>query len=223
MALGIFMLAWFGGELFPEKIYTQYVWMRQLVFKTLLAGLTILVITLILRRNLSDFGFKKGKSYKKFKIMLPGLILGALATVLILISPAQGNPAIKNFNLLQLILFIWIYSSLTEEIFCRGFIQSYLTPLKDYRIEQYSLPVFISAVVFGLIHLSLIVLGADIYSIILTVGFTFVLGLYAGKFREIYDSLWPAFWVHMAFNIGGTVTGIIYGIFYVIITGSPPV
>ena len=76
----------------------------------------------------------------------------------------------------------------------------------------YDLPVVLAAFIFSVMHLSLLTMGVDVYTLLIILVFTFALGLYAGRFRQTYRSIWPAFWIHLAFNVGGVLTAIIYNI-----------
>ncbi len=66
--------------------------------------------------------------------------------------PAAGMSQLRDFSLLDLVLWIWIWSSLSEEVLCRGLVQTWTTP-GDRRFAGLSTPVVTSALTFGALHL----------------------------------------------------------------------
>ena len=223
----IFITALFIAKGIVYFIPHPIVWLQQVLLKAVLIVLSLIAIKYMLKISLADAGFRKPAiKLKKAKIIFNGMGLGALATILIFFTPAMGIPLIKQFNALEFLLIIVIWSSLAEEILIRGFVQSYLKPFEQQKIKflktQFSVPVIISALVFSGMHLSLLFVEADYYTVIFTVITTFLLGLLAGVYREKYNSITPAIITHISFNIGGIISGIIIAILYKILTGELP-
>ena len=121
----------------------------------------------------------------------------------------EAHPLLEASTPLQTFLFIFIYASLAEEMLLRGFLQNILSPLsvRGIRVfrQKLSLPVIISAVVFGLIHLILLTTGASGLFVTRIVIFTTVLGLFAGYYQEKHNNFTHAVIVHMAGNLMGLV------------------
>ena len=155
---------------------------------------------------------------------LGALVLGIIASVVMMFSGGGGNPLIKKLTFPQVILFVWILSSTIEELFTRGFVQSHLEHLGHVRVWlaglKVPLPILISACVFACMHLVLLLSGADLTTVVIILLFTFSVGLLAGYQRAITGSLIPAIGVHMLANIGGVIGGVIYAIVR-IMTGGP--
>ncbi len=196
--------------------------------------LSLLAIVVLGKGRFADYGFRlprrDGSSIDALLRWLPvglaAMALGAVATGATLITGAGGNPVIKQLSFPQIILFIWIFSSTIEEIFTRGFLQGHLTPampgsirLLFFRIETAA---FISAVFFAMMHLSLLVSGVDLKTIVIILLFTFSVGLVAGHQRARTGSLIPAIAVHMLANIGGVIGGVIYMVVLILSGGRPP-
>jgi membrane protease YdiL (CAAX protease family) len=120
----------------------------------------------------------------------------------------EGGPAMSK-GLLNFVLTVVILASICEEIFNRGLVQGFLSPLKDKGVKlgkvHISLPVTICGLLFGLGHLCLLG-NMDSRVVVLIVISATALGFVAGYFREKTDSLMPAIAVHMTFNI---VSGVI--------------
>ncbi|MCX6826909.1 MAG: CPBP family intramembrane metalloprotease, partial [candidate division Zixibacteria bacterium] len=159
-------------------------------------------------------------------IGLIAMAIGGMATLAILISGAAGNPLVKQLTFPQIILFVWVLSSTIEEIFTRGFIQSNLAKGMDIskRVPflRVDFPTFIGAAVFALMHLVLWLSGTDLKTMLITILFTFSLGLLAGHQRAKSGSLIPAIGVHMLANIGGLIGGIIYAVVTFLASGKLP-
>ena len=206
---------------------TDLIWFQQVVMKCLLLLLSLFSIRFILKASWSDAGFKKPAiPMKKAKIIIAGMILGAFATLLIFITPAKGYAMIKQLSLIQFFLIIVFWSSVVEEIFIRGFIQTGLKHLQEKKIQilrfHISQSILISALIFAGMHLSLLFFDVDYWTVLIVVLSTFLLGLVAGYYREKYDSILPAIITHMFFNVGGIVGGIPMAILYRLLTGELP-
>lgn len=227
LGFGLFFLSSYLAKGLMNFVPGEIIWLEQVLMKAILIVVSFASIALLLKIPWSDAGFQKpNQKLKKRPIILGGMLLGALATAFVFFSPAQGIPLVKSLNLLEFLLVIVIWSSLAEEIFIRGFIQSYLKPFEEQKVKLFSfscsVPVCISAFVFAGIHLSLLFAGIDYYTVCITVALTFLLGLLAGIYREKYESIVPALITHMSFNVGGIICGIIIAIMYKIITGELP-
>jgi membrane protease YdiL (CAAX protease family) len=198
---------------------------RTLVHKTLLTAVALLIM-LFNRRSLGEFGFRWARRVPWMRVIVIGLLIGTAGTLAILVTPAGGMGAALGMSFLQIVLVVWLHSSITEEIFTRGLIQSLLDSLKDLRVGVggigVSVPVLTAAVLFATMHLSLLAIGVDGLTVCIVVTMTLVLGLVAGVVRERYDSLLPAIVVHVAGNVGGVMAGVLYAIGHVIIHGHPP-
>jgi membrane protease YdiL (CAAX protease family) len=119
-----------------------------------------------------------------------------------------------------------LYSSFSEEIFTRGFIQSLMGPLTDTRVNLVlawvSIPAITSGLLFGSLHLSVYFGGSDTLTTAIIVFYTTILGIVAGHLFEKYNSLVPAILVHVAANVGGFGAGVIVTIIRFLITGELP-
>ncbi len=188
--------------------------------------LSLIAIFIFSKGNFKEYGFTKGK---KIKWLLPTLIalgLGAIATLTTLLLKISGIQMVKSLSFPEIILYVWIIASLCEEVLTRGFLQSFLQPLKDNSVNllivKVDLPAFIAALFFSLMHLVIIKGGADFMTVVVIMIFTFCVGILAGHYRSLSGSLIPAVVLHMLANMGGLIGGIIYGIIKVITTGMPP-
>ena len=151
----------------------------------------------------------------KFKHLIKPIALGIAVTIVINIAMAvitklvgeniEGHALLSKMNTPQVIVFVFIYASIAEEILFRGFLQNLISSLKTKGIPLFnrkiSLPVIISALAFGFAHLILISTGAGIFFLVRVVLFTTLLGLVAGYYQEKYNNNAYAIIVHMSGNL----------------------
>lgn len=137
------------------------------------------------------------------------LVINVLFNVIIMASGGKvvTHPVAARMNFGQTFLLVFLLASIAEEFLCRGFLQNALSTLKDKGIKVFgirlSLPVIISAVFFGLMHLILLMSHPGFAFVARILTFTTVLGLLAGYYQEKYDNFSYAVIVHMAGNLLG--------------------
>lgn len=169
---------------------------------------SILIILILTKGKLNEYGFNWNFNFPFMKIVFISLAFGFLSSVIgNLFINSTSKTATMDFTLIEQILYIWLFASISEEVFTRGLIQGFLSSLKHigFKFLNYylSLPVIIGAIFFGAMHLALLSLGVNILNVITIVVLSIVLGLIAGYQKEKTNSLVPAIIVHMCFNIGG--------------------
>ncbi len=191
---------------------------KMLITESLFLSLSLGGVIVLSKGNLSHFGLVKPIGDIRWGLILGlGIVLGSAATIIIIVTGANGNPNMQGLGIREKILLIWLLASISEEIFVRGLLQSYLNPLYDTKINigkhNISYPVLFSAVFFGIIHLPLILFGADLITVSTIFLMTLSLGYFAASLREKNGSVIPSIGIHMATNIGGTMVGpIVYAI-----------
>ncbi len=179
---------------------------------------TFLVLALVFMRVIGRGDWARfGMRTARPAIVLRAIAISA-ACMLVLMSPllvasmmspapTGGGPA--SGGLLEKIILIWLIASTCEEVFYRGLLQGFLSPLATYgvrlRIVRISLPVALCAALFGLSHLCLANVFPPPVLVSILVSTTLA-GLVAGYYRERTGSLLPAIAAHMTFNVVGTVT-----------------
>lgn len=232
LAIGaaIFLTAIFlPGELFESQIA------RRIATQGLELILALAAIAIIGKGKFAAYGFCKPRYEQTSPISLlhwslfglGAMAMGGVATTVMLLSGAAGNPIARQMTFPEVVIFVWILSSTIEEVLTRGFIQSDLAtaidPQKRIPFLRVNYPTLISAIFFGLMHLSLWLKGADFKTLLITILFTFSLGLLAGYLRDRTKSLFPAIGAHMLANIGGAIGGIIYAIITILSGGEFPI
>lgn len=162
------------------------------------------------RGHFAAFGFTRGSFRLRARFFLWLVPMTLISTLQVMGSPPGASAGGPGFGALgspvAVILSIWIYASVCEEIFTRGLLQGWLSPLARHRIRLgkwgLSVPVLASALFFAAMHLVLWPkLGPVTLVVILLAA---LLGLIAGQYRQKTGSLIPAILIHAFFDIGGT-------------------
>jgi membrane protease YdiL (CAAX protease family) len=229
VAVGIFLIA----VVLPKFLFSSPL-TKLMTTQGLELLLSLLAIAMFGKSKFSEYGFcqprvsqQSGEGRTRWiRISLLAPLLGIVATPLILGLGGHGNPLVKNLAFPQIVLFVWVFSSIIEEVFTRGFLQGHLSVLSGryftlffLRIE---LPVMISALFFACMHFVLLLAGVDATTMTVTFLFTLSIGLMAGYLRAKTGSLIPAIAVHMLANIGGMIGGVIYTVVNYLMTGKLP-
>jgi membrane protease YdiL (CAAX protease family) len=175
---------------------------------------SILLILVLSKGAISHYGFKLGKSVKWPQIVVLGLMVGILGALVQSIVPGEIPNESENASFIDLLIGVWLLASIAEEVFTRGLIQGFLAPMARFGFYLWririSIPVLISSLFFGFMHLGILSTGADFLPVIIIVIFAFFLGVIAGYQREKSESLIPAIVVHMFGNIGSWLTSIMF-------------
>lgn len=112
---------------------------------------------------------------------------------------------------LQLVLFVWLYASVCEEVLTRGLLQSLVagTGRESAGTKRALTPVPVSAGFFGAMHL--VLNGSMGPAAVVPILLATRPGFAAGRYRQSTGSLIPAVMIHLLFNIGGMLPGWLIG------------
>jgi membrane protease YdiL (CAAX protease family) len=173
---------------------------------------SFILILILSKCKISEYGFKIGENLRLKQTIITGLISGFILTSTTLYLPINPPPGVEDFSFIQVVILIWIFASICEEVLTRGLIQGYLSPLKQFGFSLFgfriSIPVLVAALFFGAMHIALLTTGLDTFSVLAIVVSAFIMGIIAGHYREKTQSLIPAIIIHMLFNISGTIIGL---------------
>ncbi len=201
-------------EFFKLSFYT-----KNTVSKLYMLVLSILLILAVNKGSLKKYGFNKPKDIKYLKMIFItiGITAGAFIFGMFLfmgilshIFPTENTTGFpEQKSLIEMILTVWIWSSICEEVLVRGLVQSFMQHLKSKKFLGLSLPVLISGLFFGAMHLSLLFVGMGHWFVSSIVFFTTIIGLLAAYYREKSDSLLPPVIIHILANFVGSIPLII--------------
>jgi len=216
---------WLSSLAVGESLTESFPWLKQALLKTIMTVIALIGSLVITGGALSRHGYRRPTGMKWWPTIWPGLLLGALGTLMIFVTPAGGMDMARLGSGAVIVLLI-LYSSISEEIFTRGFIQSLMSHLRERKINllvaRVSIPALTSGVLFGCLHLSIYFGGSDLLTTVIIVCYTTLLGIVAGYLFEKYDSIIPAIIVHIAANVGGVTAGIVVTLARFLITGELP-
>lgn len=175
--------------------------------------ISILLIFLFSKKRIIKFNFGKVKLQQLiFPIGLTVFLL-IISQLYSVIFVNEEHPVAVSMSIVQRLIFIVVFASLSEELLFRGFLQNMLNPLKLYGINflksRLSLPVIISGTLFGLMHFALITNGASFNYVLQIVISAMFLGMIAGYFQEKHNNFIYAFIVHMTANLSGLILSVI--------------
>jgi membrane protease YdiL (CAAX protease family) len=206
------------GSYLPLDFYTKNV-----IFKFFMLLFSTGIILLINRGNMGASGFTWPVrfSFLRSGLITAGIVLATLITANVIFRVILGHlfptvnttgfPAHKSMA--EMILTVWIWSSICEEVLVRGLVQSFIRDT-GARLFRLSLPVIISGLFFGSMHLMLFSAGMGLWFVCTIVFFTTAIGLLAASYREKSGSLVPAVWVHFVANIIGSLPLIVMAILH---------
>jgi membrane protease YdiL (CAAX protease family) len=183
-------------------------------------------LVLVLASSMGDptgFGFVLPRRGSYGLCVTWGLVLGIAATIVMLFAGTGGVSVMGGLGFWQMVLLVWIFASVAEEVLVRGYVQGYLEPLRGYGFTvfrmRFSLPVILSALFFSCMHLILLSTSTSPMAVYFIMLFTFFLGLVAAYHREKSESLLPPIAAHIFFNVGGVVGAMLFVIAQIVIFG----
>lgn len=222
LALGVHVASFLAANALPEPVMMLYPWARQAVSQGLLAAVALGAMV-VSRRRWAEFGFRRpAPAQGRFKLW--GLMLGAASTGVILALGLRGMRDLAAYGLLGIVLWIWVISSIVEELFCRGWFQTLVAGAgeNDTHGVQPRAAVRWSAALFSAMHLPLLLADVEIAAVMVILLSVTALGYVCAMARARTGSLRPAIAAHVMFNVGALLAGVIYTIAYRVATGHLP-
>lgn len=224
VGVGLGLVIFFASAKIIRSLDISGVVARQVALKGSLIIVSI-VIWGLLRRNWAQMGWKCPKpGVKKLRWYIIGAVAMGAASVVMILTESK-HPLVAEMSFPQIILTVWLLSSVSEEIFVRGLVQSWIT---DEFVLLPGTPdagivVLASPLLFAAMHIPLLWSGAGAIGGGTIVAATFVLGWAAAEIRLRTDSLLHAIGVHIVGNIAAVPFGIIGVLVYRLIHGHVPV
>ena len=226
-ALGLllfFAIAW-ALKRVVGPIVTKSAVASQIVLKS---GLIVaaLAIWRLLGRSFSAMGWQKARWWSRS--YLPWLLLAVVSMMagsVVVILLGVRHPVASQMTFVQIIVFVWILSSFSEEIYVRGLVQSWIAnDEKDVASTDSLLDpsIVASALLFGALHVSLLWTPLGMWGGLAIVLATLGVGYACAVLRARSRSLWPAIACHVIGNVAGIPGGILGMIVYRLVYGHFP-
>lgn len=197
-------------QYFELNFYT-----RQTFFKLYMLVFSIIIIWIVNKRSLKNYGFTSAKNIRYSRMILITIGISILSFivgnivfngVLAHLFPTGNTKSFSPPNsIIEMILTVWIWSSICEEVLVRGLVQGFTNHLKSIKLFGLSISVIVSGLFFGAMHLSLLNAGMGLWFVCFIVFDTTVIGLLAAYYREKSDSLLPPIFIHFLANFIGSL------------------
>jgi hypothetical protein len=116
----------------------------------------------------------------------------------------DADDYLKGYHIIQKIVLAILLAPIVEEIVFRGYIQTILGfALAKYKTtgKIFWLPIIITSIIFSLLHFTAIK-SVSIYQTLSIVTLALAIGLFAGYYKEKYNSLIPSINLHIFSNMG---------------------
>ncbi|MFO0890218.1 MAG: CPBP family intramembrane glutamic endopeptidase [Isosphaeraceae bacterium] len=222
--LALFLAVAFGLKWVMGSTATTSPVLSQVVLKGLLIVVAVAVWALM-GRPLSAMGFRRAATTGRgslpwYALAIVAMMLGSVAMVLLELR----HPLTAQMTFLQIVLSVWLLSSVSEEVYVRGLVQSWMadgTELSGPRpLSEPS--VVMSALLFAAMHVPLMWSPIGFRGGLAIVLATLGVGIACAVLRARTGSLWPAILAHVLGNVGGVPGGILGVILYRVIHGHLP-
>lgn len=190
----------FGG---PE-VFKNYPWLQAVGPNSimLIASLGIMMLS---SQRWGDWGLQLPRSFSWPTLVATSLgVATACAAIMNIVIKDECMEFIKQLSFVQVVLVVFIYAPLCEELFCRGLLFKLVSSGYE-RVKLMSAPVLFPAIFFAATHLIVKSQGISWLYVGLIVGYAFVCGLVTGYYRALTASVVPSIVAHSLFNITGYI------------------
>ena len=221
LAIGMAGIIFLFSTLVMDRLVEDSEFIRSITFirrtsrHTTMLILSLGLILLVNRGRLTGYGFRWSRQIHFVRLIAYSLLLslaGNLAAHVFDLAPRRVFGFAAQ-PLLDKMVYLWVWSSISEEVFTRGFIQGYLDTFRHIGIKInrlfFSVPVITGALIFGGMHFILLTFGIEFIRVLYLVLLTTLLGLFAGYQKERTNSLVAAVTIHLFFNMGGSLYGLL--------------
>ncbi len=187
----------------------------QIVLKTTMI-VVALVVWLALGRQLSEMGWRKAPWWNRsYAPWISVAALAMMSATVVMIFLGVKHPLAAKMNFLELVLCIWMLSSISEEIYVRGLVQSWIAEGDEAAARSPFAPSIVaSTLVFAGMHVPLIWSPMGIQGGGTLVAGTFFAGWGCAVLRARTRSLWPAILCHILANVASIPGGILGTVFF---------
>jgi membrane protease YdiL (CAAX protease family) len=182
----------------------------QLVLKGSMVLVALLGWT-IQRRPFTEMGWRRPAWSLSHLLWFAIGALAMMAATVVMIFLSVKHPLAAQMTFPQIILIIWLVSSVSEEIYVRGLVQSWVADREDLAAlnAPFAPSIVSSALVFASMHAPLIWTPVGVQGGLTLVLATLGLGWACAVLRARSRSLWPAIACHVFGNVAAVPGGIL--------------
>ena len=205
-----------GGDTFGDELTARLV---KITVTRLCGGAIFLMLTLKLRYRV--FGGHDKRLWRGALLCFPALLV--VVNNLPIIGLVSGNATVERTDLLWLFVLECIAIGFYEELAFRGFVFPLIMEKTGTSRKGIFLATIYSGAVFGLMHLINLFEGAGIGSVILQIGYSFLIGAMCSVVLVKTRNIWLCVALHAIYDFCGFLVpelgqGIIWDMVTVIIT-----
>ncbi len=179
----------------------------------------------LLGGNYADMGWRRGGLPRGAQVPWHAIaVLAMMAGSVAMVLLELRHPLMAQMTFLQIVLSVWLLSSVSEEVYVRGLVQSWMRRRhEDIDPIPLSEPsIVMSSLLFAAMHVPLMWSPIGIAGGLIIVLATLAVGFACAVLRARSGSLWPAIVCHILGNVAGVPGGIIGVIIYRLIHGRLP-
>jgi membrane protease YdiL (CAAX protease family) len=169
----------------------------------------LVLIAFVSRRQIRSYGFRLVSGRTLLFSLVLGLLLGVAVRCLAWLLATEEPAMFTEVAMWQVVALFWIGAPIQEEIIFRGLFQTTLergiptvTSIGGWSLSIAALG---SAVIFSLVHLGLLSVGASWGTVVFIGGSALLLGVAAGQCRWRTGSLIPSIVIHALFNMSASL------------------
>jgi membrane protease YdiL (CAAX protease family) len=198
--------------------------LSQIVLKTVLV-IVALVAWKLLGKPYGAMGWRWADWWNRSYVVW--FAIGAVAMMaasVVMIFLGLRHPLAAQMSFLQIVLVVWLVSSLSEEVYVRGLVQSWIADRDQaYGTSSPFEPAIVSStLLFAALHVPLMWTPIGIIGGLPIVLATLGVGFACAVLRARTGSLWPAIACHVVGNVAAIPGGILGVILYRLVYGRLP-
>jgi membrane protease YdiL (CAAX protease family) len=198
------------------------------VSQIVLKGTLILVALagwLVLRRPYREMGWCRIERWRRSDLWWFALsAIAMMVASFVMIFLEVRHPLLAQMSFAEVVVIVWFGSSLSEEIYVRGLVQSWISGRENVSAgnSAFEPAVISSALVFASMHVPLMRTSMGVKGGLPIVLATLVVGWACAVLRARTRSLWPAIACHILGNVAGIPGGILGVLVYRLVYGHFP-
>lgn len=175
------------------------------------------------RRPWSQLGLCRGKRGTRIAPWAALACLSMAAASAAMILTDSRHPMLRELTFPQIVVSIWLLSSVAEELLVRGLLQGWISPTDEASpLSAHRAAVVCSASAFAAMHLPLMWNGAGLVGGGVLVAATFGVGYACAMVRAQTGSLLLPVLLHVAANVTAPIGGIAGVVAYRLMHGHMP-